>query len=117
MKKLLFLFLLVLAGVTVKAQTNVVTFTLNQQPCNNDGIVTANLPAILIPPVTVNWYVGNNPIPVTQTTSTLTDVLNNYSGGQLWVVATGTNTTSAYGSFSAPPFVPIRIRSCSHQSR
>jgi hypothetical protein len=101
MKRFLSFFLLLFVAYAVKAQNNV-AFTLTQAPCNNNGIVTASFTG-LTTPINVTWYVGMQPA-IVHTTNTTSDVLNNYSGDGIWLVAIGANNVTATGSFSAPPF-------------
>lgn len=101
MKRFLSFVLLLFVAYAVKAQNNV-AFTLTQAPCNNNGIVTANFTG-LTTPINVTWYVGMQPS-IVHTTNITSDVLNNYSGDAIWLIATGANNVTAAGSFSAPPF-------------
>jgi hypothetical protein len=101
MKHVYSLLLLLMLGGAVRAQQNV-TFTLTQQPCNFNGIVTSTFTG-LTAPITVTYNFVSAP-QVVHTTNTNTDVLNNYSGEMMWVSAVGSNSVQAWGSFSAPPF-------------
>lgn len=100
MKKVLPLLCMLLLSLATEAQT--VSFTLTQQPCNNNGILTANFTG-LTTPITVNWYFAFLP-PVTHTVNSPSDVLNNWSGETVWVTAIDANNQTAYSSYSSPPF-------------
>jgi hypothetical protein len=88
---------------TANAQT--ASIALTTQPCNNNGVLTATFTG-LTTPLTVTWYVGIWSTPIVHTNvTTLSDVLNGYSGAQAYVVATDASNKSAYDFFQgAPPF-------------
>lgn len=101
--KYLITFLVLMVSISAIATGQTITFSINQQPCNNNGIVTATVTG-LTNPVTVTYYVGNQPPVVHTITSGNTDVLNNYNGAQMYVYASDNNQQTAYGNFSALPF-------------
>lgn len=102
MKKTLFSLLLVCTTLITYAQT--ATIALTQQPCNNDGILTATFTG-LTPPLTVQWEYGGTVVTHTGVTG-LSDVLTGYSGAMVFLQVTDVNNVSAYSSgFSSPPFL------------
>lgn len=103
MKKRLLLFVLLIWAHLSFSQTSSVSFTINTQPCNNNGVITATFTG-LTAPITATYYIGNQPAIVHTILSGNTDVLTNYSGANLYVTAQDVNNTTAYGQFSAAPF-------------
>lgn len=94
---------LVVASLATSAQSTMVQFTVLQNPCNNDGVIQAEALSLMVPPISFTWYIGS--INVTQTSATLFDTLENYSGAPLYVIVTDASGSSAYGFFNgAPPF-------------
>ena len=99
MKKL-FLFCLLMVGFTIaNAQQGTMTFTLVTPPCNNNGVLQANVTG-LTGTITYHFYSYTTSLNVTNTTGTLTS----YSGVPVQVDATaGAGTASGYYQ-GAPPF-------------
>ncbi len=106
MKKLAILMMFCALSVAGFAQT-FATFSIITPPCHNDGVITVGLTG-LTPPLTVIWTTyGTSGTSIIHTgVSGLSDILTGYSGGLLYVEATGTDTTiHAYGYYGgAPPF-------------
>lgn len=101
MKKLYLSLCLLLFTGLIQAQT--VSFSLAQAPCNNDGIVNVTF-AGLTTPINVSYYFANAPS-INHTLAGTTDVISNYSGEDMYVIAVGANNVTAYNNFSAPPFI------------
>lgn len=100
--KRIFIFILALLLHSMTYAQGTLSFTLNQQPCNNDGILTTTVTG-LTNPITITYYTTGTPIVHTITTGN-TDVLNNYSGALMYVSALDVNQDDAFDSFSALPF-------------
>lgn len=98
---IIFLFALLFVGIA-QAQAQSISFTLNQQPCNNNGIVTATVTG-LSNPFTITYSFGSSQIQHVVNSGN-TDVLNNYDGTAMYVWAIDNSQTTAYGNFSALPF-------------
>ncbi len=97
MKKLALLSQLTLAMVlSLCAFGQSVSLSLTQQPCNNNGIVTANITGMTTP-LTVTWYTAGGSTQHTNVT-TLTDVFNNYGGGAISVNVRDANNLYAWTS-------------------
>ncbi len=103
MKKAL---LLILSCISLSAMAQTISFTLNQQPCNSNGVpngtVTSSFPTVT-PPVVVTYYFNNGSSIIHNATGT-TDVLTGYSGAPMYVYANGANNTFSFGNYSAVPF-------------
>ncbi len=101
MKKLFPLALLMLLlEFTATAQS--VTVSVPVTPCNNDGVITANITG-LTPPLTVSWTTtGTLGATITHTVTGTTDALTSYSGGPVYISATD-GTGSAYTFFAGMP--------------
>jgi uncharacterized repeat protein (TIGR01451 family) len=101
MKKLFPLALVMLLfNITGTAQS--VTVSVPVAPCNNDGVITANVTG-LTPPLTVSWTTtGTLGTTITHTVTGTTDALTSYSGGPVYVTVTD-GTGSAFASFAGAP--------------
>lgn len=101
MKSVTLILALLLCAVFGHAQT--ITLTLEQQPCNGDGVVKATLTGFTAP-ATVTWY-DNGGILLTDVINGNESTLMNYSGEILYVYALDGVKHSAWSQgFSAPPF-------------
>lgn len=84
-----------------------ITFSLVQQPCNNNGILAAHVtnPNVTLP-LTYSWRVGNQTI--TRVVNSIYDTLFNYSGAYVYLSAFNTNPPGggqSYGTYAgSPPF-------------
>lgn len=79
-----------------------ITFNVLQQPCNSDGQLEFTVTGVNMP-CNVNIYFTGTGTTQNYTLNTSTDIIQNYSGEEIYVYANdGTNT--AWNSFSAPPF-------------
>lgn len=98
---------LLLCSQLATAQSPNINFVLTQAPCNNNGILTANFSNIT-PPLNVTWYLGGGAVVTHNNVTTLSDVLTNYSGASVTVIASNANTPigqAVDGSYAgAPPF-------------
>jgi hypothetical protein len=102
MKQLFAAFFVLLCFNMARAQS--LSFTLNQQPCNNNGIVTITVSG-LTNPVTLTYYIGASPGIVHTITSGNTDVLTGYSGEHMSVQATSAgNPNGVWNNYAAPAF-------------
>ncbi len=98
MKRLVTLTLL-LQGLCIAAFAQNLSFTLVTQPCSNNGVLQANVPANITPPLTYTWYVAGTQIVTTSNT------LNNYAGGPVYLNVTNPNQQFANGFYAgSPPF-------------
>lgn len=104
-----FPFLLLLGGLLYGtdsfAQQPSASFVLTQQPCNANGIITANF-ANMTPPLTVTWQFPSGLPAVTHTNvASLSDALTGYTGAQCYILAQDANGLYADGYYQgAPPF-------------
>lgn len=105
MKKVILLLLLSISFSQIANAQQMVTFVLNQAPCNSsgpDGIITATASS-LTPPINFTWFVNGTTIVQNNVASTST-TLNTYSGSYVYVVATDGVGQSTGTYFGAPPF-------------
>lgn len=99
MSRKIYSFLCMLTFLVLAGRANAqITFAVTQPPCNNNGIITATLSNIT-PPVNVTWHLANGSTVVHNNVTTLSDVLNNYSGGWLSVVAESVTPSQAVDGF------------------
>jgi uncharacterized repeat protein (TIGR01451 family) len=90
-RKILFTVLGIASGLffanKVKAQQPSVSFVLTTQPCNNNGVLTANF-TNLPTPINVVWHFPDGTSVTHNGVSTLSDALTGYSGVSLYITAT-----------------------------
>lgn len=79
-----------------------ISFNLLQQPCNADGQLEFTVSGVNFP-CNVNIYYAGTGTNTNYTLNTATDVINFYSGEEVYVYATD-GVNGAWNSFSAPPF-------------
>lgn len=101
-------FLVLFTAFGMQAQT-AMTGTVLQQPCNNDGKLAVSVSG-LVPPITYNYYLGNQSIVHSNVNST-SDVLTNIPAYITWSNAVNVSvyatsgSNGAYGTFTlALPF-------------
>ncbi len=96
MKRLLSLLFMV--GCTLPAIAQTVTFSVPVAPCNNDGVLTANITG-MTPPLTVVWSTeGTTATNIVHTVTGLTDALTGYSGGPVSITVSD-GTSMIYNAF------------------
>jgi len=100
MKRTMLLIAMIAFAVMSNAQ---ITFTINTQPCNANGIITANFTGMTTP-LTVTWSMYG--LTVTHTgVSTLSDQLTGWNGAQISLTVVDATPTTYYGFHAAaPPF-------------
>jgi hypothetical protein len=105
MKKLLRPFIcFLLLGLTRQLQAQAINIVQVQQACSNNGILEATAVG-LTAPITFDWYdTGGNV--VLHASSNLVDTLLNYSGDNVYCMATDNNGVQAWGWYYSPPFQP-----------
>jgi uncharacterized repeat protein (TIGR01451 family) len=104
MKKLFVLLAAFFINANIWAQ---VTSVLTTPPCNNNGVITTSIvPSSFTAPYTYtyDYMVGFLP-DVVHTSSSLNDVLNNYAGGNMFIIVTDANGgTVGYSWMNYQPF-------------
>lgn len=94
--------LLFFFSLPIYANAGTITFNLLQQPCNSDGQLEFTVSGVNIP-CNVNIYYAGTGTSQNYTLNSATDVIQNYTGEEVYVYATD-GTSAAWNSFTAPPF-------------
>lgn len=94
--------LLLLFCLPIYAQAGTITFNLLQQPCNADGQLEFTVSGVNLP-CTVSIYFAGTGASQSYTLNSATDVIQNYTGEEVFVYASdGINV--AFNTFASPPF-------------